>query len=296
VNEALKGKVFIIGTDQVSRYDDILKALLGYLSSNHNHRVRSRIEHKNKNIVVKLITKQTTPKKDGPNDSSKPKILDQDGEVWVIYQIKLKKYINRITKIEDDLQQIYNIIIGQCSPGTEQALSSIKGFQNIKKEAESIKLLKVIEQVCYNYQPHEYPPLGTREALDKLGKAIPPATVLESNHYESIKTIVEVYKASGVNFAMLCTHIVDMAMTSLVKERSITVSSTGKFKNGDYFTLSNDHRDLVNEKAEEICIATRLLHLSSNKKLFASKKELCNDLVKGKDNYPRTVAGVMKFL
>ena len=33
VNEFLKGKVFIVGPNQASRYDDALKALLGYLSS-----------------------------------------------------------------------------------------------------------------------------------------------------------------------------------------------------------------------------------------------------------------------
>lgn len=53
---------------------------------------------------------------------------------------------------------------------------------------------------------------------------------------------------------------------------------------------------MVDQLAEEICIATRLLSLASNKKFAASKQELRNDLVKGKDNYPRTVAGVMKFL
>ena len=52
----------------------------------------------------------------------------------------------------------------------------------------------------------------------------------------------------------------------------------------------------MNDRAEEIYIATRLLSLSSNKKFLASRQELRNDLFKGKDNYPRTVAGVFKYL
>ena len=87
-------------------------------------------------------------------------MIDNDGEEWVIYQLKLKKYIDRTTKLDDELQQIYNIIIGQCSPGIEQSLAAVKDFDTIKEEADSIKLLKTIEQICYNYQPHEYPPLG----------------------------------------------------------------------------------------------------------------------------------------
>lgn len=164
----------------------------------------------------------------------------------------------------------------------------------IKEKADSIKLLNTVELICYNYQPHEHPPLGAWESLNKLGKAIQPENVLETDHYETIKTIVEVCKASGVNFALMCTHTVDMVISTLAKEGLI--SKGGKFKDGTYFDLDNAERELVNDKAEETCIATRLLSLSSNKKFSASKQELRNDLVKGKGNYPRTVSGVLKYL
>lgn len=85
-----------------------------------------------------------------------------------------------------------------------------------------------------------------------------------------------------------------MAMKELYSDNES--SKTGKYKEGIYFTLSDGKRDLVNSRAEEICIATCLLLLASNKKFGASKQELHNDLVKGKDNYPRTVAGVLKYL
>ena len=58
---------------------------------------------------------------------------------------KTKKYIDWMTKLEDDLQQIYNVIIGQCSPAMEQSLATIKGFGKIKEQADSINLLKRIE-------------------------------------------------------------------------------------------------------------------------------------------------------
>ena len=50
VNEKLEGKVFIIGPDQASRYDDTLKALLGYISEKCDHRVTSCIQHKDKSV------------------------------------------------------------------------------------------------------------------------------------------------------------------------------------------------------------------------------------------------------
>ena len=194
-------------------------------------------------------------------------MLDKDGEEWIMYQLQMKKYIDRTTKLDDDIQQIFNIVLGQCSPSMEQALSTVKGYRLMKEEADSIKLIQTIEQICYNYQPHEYPPLGAWEALDSLGKAIQPENVLEADHYELVKTMVEVCKASGVNFALLCTHTVDMAVNMLHNEGEISL--TGKYKDGIYLQVNDDERELVNDRAEEICIATRLLSLSSNKKFSA---------------------------
>ena len=82
----------------------------------------------------------------------------------------------------------------------EQDLSAIKGHKLMKEEADSIKLIKTIEQIFYNYQPHEYPPLGVWETIDVLRKSIQPENVLEADHYETVNTMIEVFKASGVNF------------------------------------------------------------------------------------------------
>ena len=52
-----------------------------------------------------------------------------------------------MTKLEDDLQQIYNVIIGQWSPAMEQSPATIKGFDKIKEQVHSINLLNSIEQI-----------------------------------------------------------------------------------------------------------------------------------------------------
>ena len=71
VNEAIKGKFFTIGPDQVSRYDDALKALIGYLSSKYDHRVSLCIQYKDKIVGVQLLTKHVAPMKTDPDNNSK---------------------------------------------------------------------------------------------------------------------------------------------------------------------------------------------------------------------------------
>ena len=77
------------------------------------------------------------------------------------------------------------------------------------------------------------PPLGAWESLDQLSRTIQQVHVPESEYYASVKTIVEVYKESVVNFALTCTHTIDMAMKVLHHEGSIGVSTPcGKYKDG----------------------------------------------------------------
>lgn len=94
-----------------------------------------------------------------------------------------KKNNDRATKIDDDIQQIFNIVLGQYNSGMKQALSAVKGYKLTKKEADSINFIKTIEQICYNYQPHEYPPLGAWETIYTLAKSIQPEYVPEADHH-----------------------------------------------------------------------------------------------------------------
>ena len=61
------------------------------------------------------------PLKKDPDNGTRL-ILDKECKDFVLYQIELKKYIDKKSKLEDDLQQVYDIIYGQCSPTLKQKL------------------------------------------------------------------------------------------------------------------------------------------------------------------------------
>ena len=147
---------------------------------------------------------------------------------------------------------------------------AIETFTDLKNKSDSIGLVKLIETICYSYQSHEYPPLGAWQAIDTLGRAHQPdINMSEANHYEKFKTIIEVCKANGINFSVLCSANVDMALKVLHKQGKISIN--GSYKEGTYFELSSDERALVDEMAEEVCLSTRFLSLASNK-LHAQSK------------------------
>lgn len=105
-NPSLKGKVFTIGPMQASRYDETLKAILGYVADKFDNRVHISLQHKKISAGKNLLSKPVAPTKQDPADNTR-KILDKDGEEWVEYSMKLKRYIDKLGKLEDDLQQAH---------------------------------------------------------------------------------------------------------------------------------------------------------------------------------------------
>lgn len=106
--------------------------------------------------------------------------------------------------------------------------------------------------------------------------------------------MVEVCEASGVNFALLCSENVNIAMKKLHADRRI--SKGGTFQDGTYFELLTSEKNLVNKMAEEVCLSTRFISLTCNEIHSWSKQELLNDMVKGDNKYPQTMAASLHFL
>ena len=116
----------------------------------------------------------------------------------------------------------------------------------------------------------------------------------ETKHHEKFKTIIEVFKTSGINFSVMSFANIDMSFTSL--HNSNQIQSRSIYKVGDYFKLGDVTRKLVDNKSKEICLSTCFISLSFNKFHYRSKQELVNNMIKGVDNYPRDISSVLSFL
>ena len=129
------------------------------------------------NKVVQVATEGENSRLIGEVQS----VIDKEGEGFIVYQIRLKQYLSDIGKYNADLEKCFSIIIGQCSPAMEQSLAANNKFEGIKSASNSIALIKILEHICFNYQSHEYPPLGAWEAIDALGRTVQSDTMLEAN-------------------------------------------------------------------------------------------------------------------
>ena len=160
--------------------------------------------------------------------------------------------------------------------------------------------MKLLEKICYNCRAHEYTPLGAWDAMDRLSAHRQPDNVHEVKHYESFKSVTEMCKASGINFAVMCSANVNMAIETLSKEGKLAdapgAAINGTYEKGTYFDLDDDQRKLVDKVVEDMCLSVRFLSLSLDRLHAASKQELQNDMVQGEDKYPRTITATLRFL
>ena len=181
----LKGKVFVKGTLQAAKYDEAYKEIRNYVRTNYGHRVYNVFDYKDKtkgiNILVKpkspmttKIIQFTTVGENSILEGREVNVVDKDCEEFTEYQINLKQYISDVENFHSDLEKCFSLLPGQCSPSMEQTLAGEKDYQTIKEQSDSIGLIKMIERVCYNYQLHEYAPLGGWESLDRLGTTRQP--------------------------------------------------------------------------------------------------------------------------
>lgn len=84
----------------------------------------------------------------------------------------------------------------------------------------------------------------------------------EVKHYDPFRSVVEMCKASGTNFSIICTANIDLAMKDL--EDNGKIKTGGSFKDGGYLKLDGVDSAVVDKMTEEICLSTRFLSLSFN--------------------------------
>ena len=115
-------------------------------------------------------------------------------------------------------------------------------FEDLKSKSSSIELIKLLENICYRHSAHEYTPLGAWNAFDKLGDLTQPDHV-----HDTLRSVVEMCRASSINFALMCIAKIDMAMKE--QEKNSKIKRSGTFDDGTYFEIDDADRTLVNKMA-----------------------------------------------
>ena len=134
-----------------------------------------------------------------------------------------------MTKFNLDIEAFFSLLLGKCSPSVAQSLAGENDYKVIKEMSEPISLITVSEDICYNYQSHEFASLTGWGSLDRPTATRQHKEVLEADPYEKFKMFLKVCKASGIKFSLLCTENVDMSIKMLKDTGEVTTTGVQRW-------------------------------------------------------------------
>ena len=86
----------------------------------------------------------------------------------LIYHEKIREAVKQEMKMDQDLEKLYSVVWGQCTPGLKAKLMALKEYKDIMKKLDSIQLLELIKKICYNFQENVYAPASVHSVIEKF--------------------------------------------------------------------------------------------------------------------------------
>ena len=82
-----------------------------------------------------------------------------------IWEKKVDEFIKRESIYEQNVQNIYSVILGQCTDAMRAKLESQQNYEQVSEDSDVIKLLRMIRGIAFNFQSQKYEPLSIHEAI-----------------------------------------------------------------------------------------------------------------------------------
>ena len=192
-----------------------------------------------------------------------------------LYERQVGDQERKSEDVSKDMIKLYGILLGQCSPTMRAHLEADPNWENIDLTKDPVELLKTIQSVMYGQQTHQYLPLVLHKAVRGLVN-IGQGDLTVDEYQKKFTAAVE---------AMEAVDATPMEHPALYK-RALAALTAG---NPTGSAVTAEQRKVARRNAREEYLATAFL-LGLNKNRYEGMlTELANDLVKGKDNYPKTV-------
>jgi hypothetical protein len=80
-----------------------------------------------------------------------------------IWEKEVDEYVKRKTCLQENLKTLYSLVLGQCTDVVLAKLEASDTYNKMLEEADSIKLLKEIRALVYNFQSQKHAPQALHE-------------------------------------------------------------------------------------------------------------------------------------
>jgi hypothetical protein len=85
-----------------------------------------------------------------------------------IWEKEVDGYVKRKMYLQENLKTIYSLVLGQCTDVVLAKLEASNTYNKMSEEADSIRLLKEICALVYNFQSQKYVPQALHKGKQRL--------------------------------------------------------------------------------------------------------------------------------
>ena len=82
-----------------------------------------------------------------------------------IWEKKVDTYVKHENIYEQNIENMYSVILGQCTDAMRAKLESQDQFEQVLDDSDAIELLRMIRDITFNFQSQKYEPLSIHESI-----------------------------------------------------------------------------------------------------------------------------------
>ena len=197
-----------------------------------------------------------------------------------IWEKKVDTFIKCELMLEQNLETMYSVILGQCTDAMRAKLESQDEYKWITDKSDAVELLKLIRGVAFNFQSQKYNVLSLHESVQHFyvqcqGEHMTCQAYLEQ--FNNNKDIVEHCRGTiGAHPGLIAEQLTEMGTDWDNVDEAQLVTTT-------------------NETKEAYMVVAFLMN-SDRRRFRNLLMELENNYLKGSDKYPRTMTSTYNLL
>ena len=197
-----------------------------------------------------------------------------------IWEKKCDSYAKREEALEQNIQRLHALVMGQCTDNMRAALLGVPDIEDINEKLDGLRLLKAIKGIVYVFHTQKYLPHAVHESVRRFyclqqGKTITPAA-----YQQQFINIVDVIETTGGSIG---NHL--ELLKSVANEEGIDV---------DKATPTELQRLRAASKERYLAVA---FILSADRSRYGRYiEDLENNYLQGVNKYPKTVTAAFNLL
>jgi hypothetical protein len=230
--------------------------------------------------MAKGVETLTSPKMTQPASPEHFGTDKCDATASYVWQAELKEFMRDKKEIAKQTQQLYALVIGQCTDALVARVEAHPKFATVADNRDGIALLIIIKSICFNFQDQKYVPQSVFETKRRFYSLKQAQHETVAQYYERFQNQASVLEQCGGTIGG------DHGVHQIIYDE-MKVDAT---------KASDPVKETVRAEARERALAIGLLLGADRNRHGAMIREYENAFTAGRDEWPRTLLGSYRVL